>query len=117
MGNIISILKELVGILRDGGPYAGWALFIILWYFERRENKIFRKEGINLAIAQVENNVKTEMTLQSLKEALSGVKYSLGDITAILNKIQTMKESLLQLSSKPDLKLLEDKTKADDKEE
>lgn len=114
---LLHILKELIAILRDGGPYAGWALFILLWYFERRENKLVRKEGTNLALTQVENNVKTEMTLISLKEALTGVKYSLNEITTVLNKIHTMKEALLQLSStKPDLMLLEGK-KTDDKEE
>ena len=114
---LLHILKELINILRDGGPYAGWALFILLWYFERRENKILRKEGTYLAVTQVENNVKTEMTLISLKEALNGVIHSLRDLTTVLNKIQTMKESLLQLYSKPDLKLLDGKTKEDETEE
>ena len=62
---LIHIFKELVGVLRDDGPYAGWALFILLWYFERRENKIFRKEGTYLAVAQVENNEKTALSINN----------------------------------------------------
>ena len=116
MNTLIQSLKDLVGILRDGGPYAGWALFIILWYFERRENRLFRKEGSKLAIAQVENNVKTEMTLISLKEALGGVKHSLDSVVLKLNEICAMKKSLLQLSSaKSDLKLLSNKDTDKDK--
>lgn len=116
MNDIIRIFKELVNILRDGGPYAGWALFILLWYFERRENKKTQKESAKLALVQVENNVKTQTTLESLKEALSGVKNSLEEIITLLNRIYALKESLLQLSSKSGLKLLESEAETENED-
>lgn len=103
-------------ILQEGGPYAVSAIFIMLWFFERRENRILRKEATTLAVTQVENNVKTEMTLISLKEALSGVSYELDSLKGEFQRICTMKESLLKLMSKPDLKLLEGKTESDSEE-
>jgi len=109
----IGVLKELVGILRDGGPYAVSAVFLMLWFFERRENRILRKEGTGLAVAQVENNVKTEMTLTSLKEALSGVKHKLEELKTEFQRICVMKESLLKLIGKPEIKLLESNTETD----
>ena len=73
-------LRELIDILRDGGAYAGWALFILLWFFERRYVKKLTSDLQGLAVAQVENNVETKGTLNAVREAMHGVEYELSEM-------------------------------------
>ena len=82
-------LRELIGILRDGGAYAGWALFILLWLFERRYVRKLTAELRELAVAQVENNVETKTTLKSIREALHGTEYELNEMRAENLQVQT----------------------------
>lgn len=61
-------LKELVSVLATGGSTAVAAIFALVWFLERRENRKMQKEVLELAVAQVQANVKMETTMAGLKE-------------------------------------------------
>jgi len=43
------------------------AVFALMWFLERRENRKIQKELLDLAVAQVQANVKMETTMAGLK--------------------------------------------------
>jgi len=61
-------LQSIVNILATGGPTAMAAVFALAWYMERRENRRLQRELLNLAVAQVQANVKMESTMSALKD-------------------------------------------------
>ena len=60
--------KAIMDLLATGGPTAVAAIFAVVWFMERRENRRLQKELLNLAVAQVQANVKLEITMSTLKD-------------------------------------------------
>jgi|OpeIllAssembly_1097287.scaffolds.fasta_scaffold2114831_2 hypothetical protein len=61
-------LKAIMDVLAAGGPTAMAAVFALMWFLERRENRKTQKELLDLAVAQVQANVKMETTMAGLKD-------------------------------------------------
>lgn len=88
----LSLLQQLVDILRDGGPYAVAGIFILMWGWEKREVKAIRKESMKLALSQVETNVKTERSVVTVGHALNGLADHIHAVEATLTKILTIRQ-------------------------
>lgn len=88
----LSLLKELVDVLRDGGPYAVTAIFILAWWRKDVEVKGIRKESSKLALEQVATNVKTEHSLVTVGQALNGLADHVQIVERTLTKILTIKQ-------------------------
>lgn len=89
---IVNVFRDMIDVLKYGGPYAGWALFIILWWRKDSEVRAIRREVTNLAVMQVETSVKTERTLISVGEALEGLADHVSGVEKILDKILLLKQ-------------------------
>ena len=88
----LSLLKELVDVLRDGGPYAVTAIFILMWWRKDVEVKGIRKESAQMAVEQVATNVKTERSIVTVGQALNGLADHVQSVERTLTKILTIKQ-------------------------
>jgi len=88
----LSLLKELVDVLREGGPYAVTAIFILMWWRKDVEVKGIRKESAKFALEQVATNVKTERSLVTVGQALNGLADHVQSVERTLTKILTIKQ-------------------------
>ena len=61
-------LKDLVTLLATGGSTAVAAIFALVWFLERRENRKMQQELLDLAIAQVQINTRLDATMLGLKD-------------------------------------------------
>jgi hypothetical protein len=92
---LIDFLRELTQVLKDGGAYAGWALFVCLWLVERRYSAKLVESLRTMAVAQVENNVETRLTMKTLGEGLAGIEYEQGEVKEQLRDVMTDVRRLL----------------------
>lgn len=90
----LGTLRELTNVLRDGGAYAGWALFILLWGLERHYNRRSTKEFGQMAMAQIEAATEMRMTLLAVKDGLHGVEYELDHAKQRLQTLDTTVQRL-----------------------
>jgi len=73
----VEVLRGLVDVLKSGGVYAAWGLFVVLWYFERRQNVKMNKELVEIAVLKVKGDVAVERTLMGISETLKTLGYNL----------------------------------------
>ncbi len=71
-------LERLTTLLKTGGPYAGWALFVFLFIWERWRNDRKDKMILRLAMHNERGRSKTIEVLAHVKEVLRTVSDRLG---------------------------------------
>ena len=97
----VTILGDLIHTLKDGGAYAGWALFVLMWYYERRSNKKSSKDMIDIAVLKIRGDVKTENSLLSLIEAINSLGLKIEIITSDVKGFKhRLKSALIQPSER-----------------
>ena len=97
----VPVLRDLVGILKDGGAYAGWALFVVMWYYERRANRKSSSDVLEIVVMKVRNDVELEKTI----EALTGGIDSLGmKVDVIGNDVKGLGKRIRSFFKKHDEK-------------
>jgi len=102
----LDTFERVISILETGGGYAGWAITLYLFL---RILKLFVKAMSDLkdiSLAKLENDVKTERTLEANADALKAVEHRLEkfceaqrDTTTVLEKILLIKGSNVRLGS------------------
>lgn len=100
----IKAFEDLVEVLKVGGGYAGWALFLILWWRADKRYVAAMSDLKDIALAKLENDVKTEETLKANAKGLDGIGHRLeslgekhGVIKSVLEKILLIKSSKLKV--------------------
>lgn len=68
---MMDTLKAIVEALAAGGPTAIAIVFATVWFLERRDNRKLQREVLNLAVAQVQANVKLETTMAQLNAVVT----------------------------------------------
>lgn len=81
----LNLFKDFILVIKENGVYAGCAIFIILWFMERRKNEKIRAEFTNMLKGLISNNTETERTLGTWGEAFSNMA----------NKIEENKKSIV----------------------
>ena len=82
MSDNIAILGDLIRSLKDGGAYAGWAITLLMWYYERRANRKSSKDIFDITVSKIRADVKTENSITSLTEAINSLGVRIEVITS-----------------------------------
>lgn len=99
-GDVLDNFERFVLILKTGGPYAVSALFFLLWYRSDRRYEKTMQDLKDIAVAKIENDVKTERTLEAGNKAMTGVRDELDTLDGKVIQLGHVLEKILLLKSK-----------------
>jgi len=96
-----SFIMTVKTVLETGGGYAIAAIMFYLFKCEKEKNDEIRNEFTKLAVAQVEVNVKNEITLTTTKEtmqrSLSASEATRGCIESVREDIHKVREDVTKI--------------------
>lgn len=84
MDNPFAILETLVKTLKGGGPYAGWGLFVLMWYYERRENKKSKNDFFDAMSSKIRNDVQQVNSINALAKSIERIKSKIKNVNNVV---------------------------------